>query len=49
MIRQNAPDLIITDLKMPVLDGFELLNVVKKDEAIANIPVVAYSASVMLV
>jgi two-component system sensor histidine kinase EvgS len=41
------PDLIITDIRMPILDGFELLNRLKSDNALKNIPVIAYSASVM--
>jgi signal transduction histidine kinase/DNA-binding response OmpR family regulator len=42
-----VPDLIITDIRMPVLDGFELLSKLKKDVNLKNIPVIAYSASVM--
>jgi PAS domain S-box-containing protein len=39
------PDLIITDLKMPVLDGFELLKKIKSNPVLQHIPVVATSAS----
>jgi len=42
-----VPDLIITDIRMPGLDGFELLNKLKSDKALKHIPVIAYSASVM--
>jgi PAS domain S-box-containing protein len=42
-----VPDLIITDIRMPVLDGFDLLNKLKSDELLKHIPVIAYSASVM--
>ena len=41
------PDLIITDLRMPGIDGFDLLNRLKSDDPIKHIPVIAYTASVM--
>jgi signal transduction histidine kinase/CheY-like chemotaxis protein len=41
------PDLIITDIRMPVLDGFELLDRLKSNDLLKHIPVIAYSASVM--
>jgi signal transduction histidine kinase/CheY-like chemotaxis protein len=47
MAKKIVPDLIITDIRMPVLDGFELLNKLKSDKTLKHIPVVAYSASVM--
>ena len=47
LAKKIVPDLIITDIRMPVLDGFELLNKLKSDDALEHIPVIAYSASVM--
>lgn len=41
------PDLIITDLKMPVMTGYELINAIRKDEKLKGIPVIAMSASAM--
>ena len=41
------PQLIISDIRMPNMDGFELLNRLKSDEKLKNIPVLAYSASVL--
>jgi len=45
--KKTIPDLIITDIRMPVLDGFELLDKLKQNNKLKHIPVIAYSASVM--
>jgi PAS domain S-box-containing protein len=47
LAKRIVPDLIITDIRMPVLDGFGLLNKLKSDDLLKHIPVIAYSASVM--
>lgn len=47
LMKNKRPDLIITDLKMPVMDGFELMKHITKDQKLANIPVIAASASVV--
>jgi len=44
---KKIPDLIITDIMMPDMNGYELLGEIRKDERLRNIPVVAYSAAVM--
>ncbi len=41
----KKPDLIITDLKMPVLNGFELLKKFRSNPVLKNIPVIATTAS----
>lgn len=41
------PDLILMDLRMPVLDGYETTKRLKADPALAAIPVVALSAQAM--
>jgi signal transduction histidine kinase/PleD family two-component response regulator len=45
--KKIVPDLIITDIRMPILDGFELLNELKGNNSLKHIPVIAYSASVV--
>jgi PAS domain S-box-containing protein len=47
LAKKIVPDLIITDIRMPILDGFDLLNKLKSDDELKHIPVIAYSASVM--
>lgn len=40
------PDLIISDLLMPVMDGFEMLRQLRSSESLKNLPTVVSSASV---
>jgi PAS domain S-box-containing protein len=44
---ENVPDLIIADIRMPVVDGFQFLEMLKANKNLENIPVIAYSASVL--
>ena len=46
-IAVKKPDLILLDMKMPVMDGFELLAVLRADEQTAAIPVIILTASAM--
>lgn len=44
-LRAIRPDLILTDLVMPVLDGPQLVQALRADTALGGIPMVAMSAS----
>lgn len=42
--QRECPDLIVTDLEMPVMDGYELLRHVRRDLTLHKTPVVALTA-----
>jgi CheY-like chemotaxis protein len=44
---KNQIDLIIVDLQLPEIDGFELIKLFKDDDIIKNIPTIAMSAHTM--
>lgn len=39
IIKDFSPDIIILDLMMPKVDGFQILKILKSEEGIENIPV----------
>ena len=43
-IQDSLPDLVLTDIMMPEVDGFELLATLKNNPSTANIPVILLSA-----
>lgn len=44
LVRQMRPDLVITDLMMPDVDGFAVIDTMKADPDLATIPIVVISA-----
>lgn len=44
-VRENRPDLILLDIRMPQMDGRETLTLLKNDDALCDIPVVMMSTS----
>lgn len=44
LIKERRPDLVVSDLTMPDMDGFGLLEQLKQDPNTANIPVIIVSA-----
>jgi CheY-like chemotaxis protein len=47
MARNQAPDLILMDMSLPVLDGWEATRQLKGDPATQGIPVIALTAHAM--
>jgi len=43
--REYMPDLIILDMKMPVMNGYDTCEKLKKDELLKHIPIIAVTAS----
>jgi len=44
IIRKDHPDLVLLDLMMPEMDGWEVYQQMKADEATKNIPVIVVTA-----
>jgi CheY-like chemotaxis protein len=44
LLQSVRPDLIVTDLQMPKLSGYELIDTLKADEKTANIPILVLAA-----
>jgi two-component system alkaline phosphatase synthesis response regulator PhoP len=42
-VKEFMPDIMLLDILMPELDGFEVLNIVKSDDATKDIPVLIMS------
>lgn len=47
-VRESAPDLVVTDVMMPVMDGAELIRCLRGDPATAHIPILAASGDIHL-
>ena len=46
MLREELPDMLITDIAMPRMDGLELMRIVRADETMCCLPIVVVSARV---
>ena len=47
-LENNRADLIILDIQMPKLDGVETVKIIRKDDKLKNIPVIALTAQAMV-
>lgn len=44
---EHKPDLIILDIQLPKMDGYEVARVLKSKESLRNIPIIALTAHAM--
>jgi two-component system, cell cycle response regulator DivK len=42
-VREN-PDVILMDLTLPLMDGFEATKLIRRNEALSNVPIIAITA-----
>ena len=42
--RKSKPDLILLDLGMPKMDGYQMMEILRADESLKDIPIVVISA-----
>lgn len=49
IIRQEKPDLVILDIMMPVMDGWQVYQQMKDDETIRDIPTIIVTAKSQLI
>jgi signal transduction histidine kinase/ActR/RegA family two-component response regulator len=47
VIEKNIPDIILLDIRMPKLDGFETSGIIKRDDRFKTIPIIAVTADSM--
>ncbi|MCP4221493.1 MAG: response regulator, partial [bacterium] len=45
--REYKPDLILMDIRMPVMDGFEATRIIKENDELNGVPIVMFTASAM--
>jgi two-component system cell cycle response regulator DivK len=45
--RQQKPDLILLDIQLPVMDGYTVAIELRKNEALADVPIIAVTSYVM--
>lgn len=47
LARQTQPDLVLLDIQMPVIDGLEVIKIIRADKALHGMPIIALTALAM--
>jgi two-component system cell cycle response regulator DivK len=47
MVREHRPDLILMDIQLPTISGFQITQQLKEDDELRSIPVIALTAFAM--
>jgi len=47
MAKDESPDLILMDLSLPVIDGWEAIKILKSDDPTSNVPIIVLTAHAM--
>ena len=48
VVRSTSPDLILLDMSLPKVDGWEVARTLKKDPQTAHVPIIALTAHAMI-
>ena len=46
-LQKNKPDLILMDIMMPIMDGYEAVQQIRKDKKTSKVPVIAVTAKIL--
>jgi len=46
LLNQSLPDFVFLDMNMPALNGLQLLEIIKKNDRLKQIPVIMYSTTI---
>ena len=46
LARKSPPDIILLDVMMPVMDGYETCRIIKNDEQLKDIPVIFLTSKI---
>lgn len=47
ILKNSKPELVLLDLRMPVMNGYETARRIREDDTFSRVPIIAYTASVI--